>query len=72
MNSIGNIDPYASKSKSYFAMFTIVHSIEETLKDFYDYKVELKSKYRNDKYLPKLEFNGREECFDIKIINNII
>ena len=47
LNSIGNIDPYASKSKSYFAMFTIVHSIEETLKDFYDHKVELKSKLQS-------------------------
>lgn len=47
LNSIGNIDPYASKSKSYFAMFTIVHSIEETLKDFYDHKTELKSKLQS-------------------------
>lgn len=47
LNSIGKIDPYASKSKSYFAMFTIVHSIEETLKDFYDHKVELKSKLQS-------------------------
>ena len=47
LNSIGNIDPYASKSKSYFAMFTIVRSIEETLKDFYDHKAELKNKLQS-------------------------
>jgi len=48
--------PYASK---------VVQTFEKTLEEVYEIERQIKKQYKPFRYFPKLNFNGKSECFKI-------
>lgn len=52
--------------------YEIIKEIKGSPDFVWDKEIELQIKYKNERYNPKLPFNGKTECFSIDIINNFI
>lgn len=51
--------------------FEILHEIIGSAKFILDKETELKSKLKQFKYIPKIKFNGMQECFNLECINKL-
>jgi hypothetical protein len=51
--------------------FEVLHEIIGSAKFILDKETELKSKLKQFKYIPKIKFNGMQECFNLECINKL-
>jgi hypothetical protein len=51
--------------------YTIIKEIYGTPEEIYNKEINLHREFKNYKYIPNINFNGKTECFDIKILDFI-
>ena len=52
--------------------YEIIKTIKDISSNIYDIEKIILQKYKPNKYIPKIKFDGHTECFHLNTLNNII